>query len=80
MKNVLFTDVLCLKPGLKVSEGLIHVCICVAFKTLATTSQVSRSATGSKTGRALGSVILFQISKLILTAYPVKVPCCKLEN
>lgn len=26
VKNILFTDVLCLKPGLKVNEGLIHVC------------------------------------------------------
>lgn len=27
-----------------------------------------------------GSVILLQISKLVLTSRPVKVPCCRLEN
>lgn len=33
MKIVLFTDVLCLKTGLKANEALIHMCICVGFKT-----------------------------------------------
>lgn len=29
----MFTDVLCLKTGLKASEALIHMCICEGFKT-----------------------------------------------
>lgn len=33
VKIVLFTDVLYLKICLKASEALIHMCICVGFKT-----------------------------------------------
>lgn len=33
VKIVMFTDVLCLKTGLKASEALIHMCICEGFKT-----------------------------------------------
>lgn len=85
MKNILLTDVLCLKPGLKVSGGLIHVCIYVFVKTHATfltapPAKCLAQKQGSGTVKIIDLVILLQISKPVLAAHPVKAPCCKLEN
>lgn len=61
VKIVLFTDVLCLKTGLKTKEALIHMCICVGFKAHAAFWQrcqrsVSLSSTVWHSGSSLAKL------------------------
>lgn len=84
MKNILLTDVLCLKPGLKVSGGLIHVCTCVFVKTHATflTAPPAKCLAHQRGSGSVGAHWLsdFTPDKQACFSGSVKAPCCKLEN